>query len=161
MVRIRLSTGFLIALAVWLGAEILAFIAVVYAAGLTGAILLGLLTTFAGIALLRQLGHGVTKEMRRALQGEPLGEEALLDGTLAAFGALLLILPGFLSDIIGFALAAPSIRQWFARRFGAAAPPKSGANGQASDILELSPEDWKVVDEGADKKPRGSGTHPL
>jgi UPF0716 protein FxsA len=172
----RFSTGFLIAITLWLGAELLALAAVVHVAGLTGAILIGLLTSLAGFFLLRQVGHGAARHMRRMVNGESLAETVMIDGTLATFGALLLILPGFLSDAIGLGLAAPALRQWVLRRFGGKlggkfepGSPESRSqrpnrSTSGSDVLELSPEDWKVVEDEDQKKAEGgkprSETHP-
>jgi UPF0716 protein FxsA len=131
---------------IWLLAEILAFYALVHVAGLSGAILLGLLTSVAGFAMLRRLGHGAAKGLKKAIDGEEVAEGAMLDGTLAALGSLLLIIPGFLSDLVGLGLAAPSLRQWLAGRFGAKVlrPRRKGPN---ADVIELTPDDWTAIDE--------------
>jgi UPF0716 protein FxsA len=71
-----------------------------------------------------------------------LSREAVLDGTLAGLGAVLLILPGFVSDFVGLALAAPSVRFWVTERlklgkFGRPAAPK---------VIELVPREWSRHD---------------
>ncbi len=59
-----------------------------------------------------------------------MSREAVLDGTLAGLGAVLLILPGFVSDLVGLALAAPSIRFWVTERLtlGTPWPPRGAKN---------------------------------
>src|SRR5438270_14034471 len=103
-----------LALLLWLATELVAFVLVVHLAGLTGAILLGLLTSLAGVATLRRVGLDAARALRQAMKGAELAEGAMLDGTLSALGSVLLIIPGFVTDLAGFALLAPSVRQWLA-----------------------------------------------
>lgn len=140
----RRPSWFAISMIVWFMGEMAALALVVHVAGWTGAILLGLLTSLAGVVMLRQLGMGAARGLRRAVNGETLAEGAMLDGTLAALASVLLILPGFLTDIVGLALAAPSLRQLLAARFGKGG---GGARSQRDGVVELSPEDWMRVDD--------------
>lgn len=133
----------LIALAIWLVTEFLAFTVVVHFAGLMGALLLGLLTSLAGISVLRGVGRGAIVHLRAALEGRNLPNGKMLDGLLTAVGAVLLILPGFVTDLVGMALAAPSLRQFLAKRLG-------GTIGRSktisADQIDLSPEDWSTLE---------------
>jgi UPF0716 protein FxsA len=72
-----------------------------------------------------------------------LSREAVLDGTLAGLGALLLILPGFVSDVVGLALAAPSVRFWVTERLKLGKFDRLG-NGRpaAPRAIELTPREW-------------------
>ena len=142
----RRPSLFLIAVAVWIFAEFAAFWVVVHFAGLAGAILLGILTTLAGFGILRRLGAGAAKTLKQAMQGDALSNGNMLDGLLTALGAVLLILPGFLSDLIGFALAAPSLRQWISRRFGGTG---AGQRPKSPDVIDLSPGDWSQIERPA------------
>ncbi len=92
--------------------------AVVETIGLAGALLLGFATSLAGLALSRQTGTGALNHLRSAFSGAPQGQDAMFDGSIRAIAAFLLILPGFISDLAGLALAAPSLRQMLVRRFG-------------------------------------------
>lgn len=140
----RAPSWFGIAIILWLAGELAAFALLVHVAGWSGAILLGVLTSLAGVFMLRQTGVGAARGLRRAVNGEDVAEGAMLDGTLAALGSVLLILPGFLSDLVGLALAAPSIRQFLAMRFGARAEQ---VKARRDGVIELSPEDWRRVDD--------------
>jgi UPF0716 protein FxsA len=132
-------------LSLWLGAEFAAFAAVVHLIGFAGAILACILTTLAGLSTLRRVGLSAILRLRRAVARRAsdqsgLSREAVLDGTLAGLGALLLILPGFVSDVVGLALAAPSVRFWVTERL------KRGrlADGRpaAPRAIELAPREW-------------------
>ena len=142
----RRPSLFLIAVALWIVAEIVAFWIVVHFAGFAGAILLGLLTTIAGFAILRRLGAGAAKALKQAMEGDALSNGNMLDGLLTALGAALLILPGFLSDLAGFALAAPSLRQWVSRRFGGTA---TAGRPKSPGTIDLAPDDWSRIDRPA------------
>lgn len=142
----RLPSWFATAMAAWFVGEFLALAFIVHIAGWTGAIFLGILTSLAGVLLLRQLGMGAARGLRRAVNGETFAEGVMLDGTLAALGSVLLILPGFLSDLIGLALAAPSVRQLVATRFGGQA---GESRTRRDGVVELSPEDWRIVEDTA------------
>ncbi len=134
----------------WLAIEIAAFALVVHLAGLSGAIALGLLTSVAGFGLLREIGFGAARHLRRAVEGEAALEGAMLDGTLAALASLLLILPGFASDLVGFGLAAPSIRQFLIARFSG----KDARRGTSNGVVELTQGEWtRIEDQGeADRR---------
>ncbi|WP_131195327.1 FxsA family protein [Lichenihabitans psoromatis] len=131
----------------WAVAEVVAFAFVVHLIGLGGAILLGLATTVVGIVMLRRIGADASRSLRRSMMGGEAPSGALLDGMLSAFGAVLLILPGFVSNLVGFALAAPSVRLSVAQRFGGAieAGPQRRPSRAAPNVIDLGPDDWKTV----------------
>ncbi len=147
---VRLPGGVKWFLLAWLIAEIAAFALVVHLLGLGGAILLGLATTVLGIVMLRRVGLDAARGLRRTLDGVEPPTGALLDGMLSALGAILLIIPGFVANLAGCALAAPSIRRWAAARFdGRSVPPMAGprvSRRRPEDVIDLAPEDWRIVD---------------
>ncbi len=125
---------------VWLVLEILAFTIVANAVGVLAAVLLGVGTTMLGLMDVRRL-----LEFLRARIGAKRERPApdVLDGGLQALAALLLILPGFVSDFIGLALKAPSVRADISSRLR--------AKREAPGTIDLAPSEWKAVKE---KKPR-------
>ena len=89
---VRLPVLFVTYLALWLGAELAAFAAVVHLIGFAGAILACILTTLAGLSTLRRVGLSAILRLRqavarRASEQSGLSREAVLDGTLAGLGA--------------------------------------------------------------------------
>ena len=113
----RLSAHLPVLILLWLVAEVFAFGAIARAAGLGGALLLCLLTSVVGFAMLRRLGISTAWRLQQALaarshEAAGVSRDAVVDGGLAAVGSILLILPGFVSDFVGLALAAPSVRAW-------------------------------------------------
>ena len=135
-----------LALIFWLFAELFAFIAVAQAIGVAGALLVGIVTTLGGFVLLRQTGEGVLDFLRAAVSGAPRANSGAADGLIRALAAVLLILPGFLSDLVGLALAAPSIRQILARRFRGAAIHTSSRGPRNPTVVDLAPNEWVSSD---------------
>jgi len=145
---VRLPVLFVLYLSLWLGAELAAFAAVVHLIGFFGAIAACIVTSLAGLATLRRVGLSAALRLRRAMAARAkdpsvLSKEAVLDGTLAGLGAVLLILPGFVSDLLGLALAAPSFRFWAADRLrlGKTGPEGKGPRA-APALIELAPREW-------------------
>lgn len=69
-----------------------------------------LLTGFIGIAIAKQQGMETWFRARQAINmGQPPAEE-IVDGICIFTGALLLLTPGFLTDIVGFILLLPLTR---------------------------------------------------
>ena len=117
----RLPARLPLFIALWCISEVLAFALIVHWVGLGGAVVLCVLTSLAGAAMLRRLGLATAWRLRRALAARSheeagLSREAAFDGALLGIGAVLLILPGFVSDFFGLALAAPSFRAWLSDR---------------------------------------------
>lgn len=147
---VRLPVLFVLYLSLWLGAELAAFAAVVHLIGFTGAIAACVLTSVAGFATLRRVGLSAALRLRQAVAARAkdhsvLSREAVLDGTLAGLGAVLLILPGFVSDLLGLALAAPSFRYWAVDRLRLGKVGRAG-NRAAPALIELAPREWSRHD---------------
>lgn len=142
----RLFTLFLL----WPLAEIALFVTVGGAIGLLWTLVVIAGSAIFGVWLLRSRGVRSAAEMRRGLtvvRGGGLGQ--LAGDVLVMLGAVLLILPGFLSDAVGLLLLLPPVRAliilWAARRVGdgirahtaRTTPPSSGRFGDGRpDIID-------------------------
>ena len=71
----------------------------------------------------------------------------IISGAALAFAALLLIIPGFLTDLIGFLLIIPVTRKFFIKIISSKFNNKKVRN---EDIIEGSFEDPKQNDDGKD-----------
>lgn len=143
---IRPATIGLVALA-WLACEVAVFIIVVDRIGFGGAFLIGGAALVLGLVILRRIGFAAVRRLRNTVEGSQPTTGAILDGSIAALGAVLLIIPGFVSDIVGLALAAPSIRQWVAHRFAAVDRPGHPPQRVRTGTIDLTPADWKRIEE--------------
>ncbi len=71
-----------------------------------------LLTGIAGSWLARRQGLSCYRRIHQELQAGRMPGDALLDALLVFFAGTLLITPGVLTDLIGFALLLPPSRGW-------------------------------------------------
>jgi UPF0716 protein FxsA len=91
-------------------AEIVVFVLVARWLGLPATVLLVLATSVVGVLLLRREGVRAWRRFQQAVQtGEPPGTR-VADGLVGLVGALLLAVPGFLSDVLGLLLLLPLSR---------------------------------------------------
>ncbi|MCC2096942.1 MAG: FxsA family protein [Hyphomicrobiales bacterium] len=123
----------------WFIAEIIAYGVVIQEFGIAIAILIGIVSLGLGIFAFKRLGIGM------ASLGQPdfSKPESVLAGLRkvgwAAFGAFLLILPGFLSNAIGLFLVMLNPQAWLFSRQPAQTPDQ--------DIVDLDPSDWSAGSE--------------
>ncbi|WP_433199219.1 FxsA family protein [Dactylosporangium sp. CS-047395] len=97
-------------------AEITVFVLVARQIGWGWAILIGLATMALGFMLVKREGVRAWRRFRTALgEGRPAGGE-VSDGLTGLLGALLLIVPGFLTDAAGLLLLAPPVRAFAGRQ---------------------------------------------
>jgi UPF0716 protein FxsA len=80
-------------------------------------IAIAILTAILGTWLVRHQGFGVLMRVRDAVAHDQVPALELLDGALILVAGLFLLLPGFLTDIVGFVLLIPPLRRWLIRRY--------------------------------------------
>lgn len=108
----RLARFFLIGLVLLPIVEIALFIKVGQAIGLWPTLALVIGAALLGGALLRQQGLAVLMQLRGNVAAGKLPGQTIADAALIGVAAVLLVLPGFLSDVLGLALLVPPIRGW-------------------------------------------------
>ncbi|MGD2056482.1 MAG: FxsA family protein [Gammaproteobacteria bacterium] len=107
-------------------------------------VLLVVLTAVAGAALARHQGFATLQRLQATLERGETPAIELLEGVFLLIGALLLLTPGFFTDLIGFFCLLPRTRQalalWAIKRIHVTPPPGDGpfppAGGQPSRTLE-------------------------
>ena len=106
-----------------------------------------LLTAFIGVSLLRYQGAAALLKARAKMSSGELPAREIADGLFFAIGGALLLTPGFVTDVIGFACLTPGIRTviigFFARnlsasRFGRGPAQYSQASYQQSSQSEFT-----------------------
>ena len=90
--------------------EIALFVLIGQAIGLVPTLLGVLLTAIAGAALIRWQGISLLRDMQATLSRGELPARQLGDAMLIGLGGLLLLLPGYFSDVIGILLLIPPVR---------------------------------------------------
>ena len=101
---------YLIGFILWIWAEIEVFVAL----GSTAGVLLTLIGIFVtgmiGISLLRSQGQRITGSLQAQLARGEAPVASLADGVSILVGAVLMLIPGYLTDAIGLLLFLPGIR---------------------------------------------------
>jgi UPF0716 protein FxsA len=95
-------------------------------------VLLVILTAAAGTALARHQGLGTLQRLQGALARGELPAAELFEGVILLVGALLLLVPGFISDLAGLFCLMPPTRRLlagWAMRHVKTGPPPSGTAG--------------------------------
>jgi len=127
--------------------EIAIFVAVALKLGVLAALGLTILTSLAGMAVIRHAGHREVARLRDAF-GDRTISRVELDGRgfLTVLGGFLLLLPGFLTDILGLLLLPPLTQQWIRAALRRVVARTQRATGRP-DVVDLPPDQWKRVPE--------------
>lgn len=158
--------------------EIAGFVAMAGAIGLLGVFALIVAGIVAGGFIIRTIGFAsVARMQERANEGAPVGQE--IGGLVLGFlGGLLLIMPGFLTDLIGLALLIKPIQTLVWPRYGRQmagrmpdvgqgnwrSPGRSAQSAPGNENQRPSPQgpgvviEGEVVDEPAQQRPRSDQT---
>ncbi|TRL30859.1 FxsA family protein [Rhizobium straminoryzae] len=99
-------------------AEIAGFVVVGQWLGLWPTLALVILSGLAGTVLLRIQGLDVLRQINAEGRAGRVPGEAIVHGALIVFGSILLVLPGFLTDIAGILLFIPGFRRLIWRMLG-------------------------------------------
>lgn len=94
----------------WPLAEIAGFVMVGRALGLWATLGLVIGTAVLGVFLLRSQGMHLLKKLSEESREGKVPGRSLIDGAMIVVAGILLLLPGFLTDIIGIALFIPFVR---------------------------------------------------
>jgi UPF0716 protein FxsA len=127
--------------------EIAIFIAVALKLGILAALALTILTSLAGMAVIRNAGARDVQQVRSAF-GERTISRVELDGRgfLTVLGGLLLVLPGFLTDVLGALLLLPPTQHAIGAALRRAVGSAEHASGRPG-VVDLPPGEWRRVPE--------------
>ncbi|MGG0656354.1 FxsA family protein [Rummeliibacillus pycnus] len=76
-------------------------------------LLLIVLTGMLGIYLAKTKGINAFRQLKTTIERGQAPGDAIIDGVLIFIGSIVLVLPGFISDIIGILLVIPATRKLF------------------------------------------------
>jgi UPF0716 protein FxsA len=125
--------------------EIATFIAVGRSIGVLATLGLVFLTSMAGLTLLRIQGLGVLERLRKGMRAGESPEKPLVHGAMIVIAGMLLVIPGFITDAIGFLLFIPAVRD-LAWSLAGRHTVRTGANYRHS----ANRNDGKTIDLNAD-----------
>lgn len=125
-------------LVLWPVVEIAVFLQVVAWIGVLDTLALMLAISLCGAWLVKRQGVGTLARMRAELDDGRIPTGPMTDGGLLAAAGLLLLVPGFVTDVFGLALLVPpvrgGVRRWLGRRFTVRT---SGRRSRRRDYLDV------------------------
>jgi UPF0716 protein FxsA len=125
--------------------ELAAFVAVAAAIGFAWALTLVLATSLAGALVLRQAGGSHIARVRVALgDGSFAALQADSRGFLILLAGILLLIPGFITDVVGLLLLIAPLRQALGAALGRRSPATRG-----DGVVDLEPEQWRHLPDPA------------
>ncbi|WP_137130629.1 FxsA family protein [Rhizobium sp. FY34] len=134
-------------------AEIAGFVIVGNWLGLWPTLALVILSGVAGALLLRVQGLNVLRQINQDGREGRIPGEALVNGAMIVFAAVLLVIPGFLTDILGILLFIPAFRRLLWQMIGqrvvvrssysqASGPSNRGPHPKQTQTLDLDTDDY-------------------
>jgi len=127
-------------------AEFVAFVAVALAIGWLWAAVLFFATSAAGVLVLRHAGRRDFDRFRSTLGTQGIRAINLeTPGLASIMGGILLVLPGFITDVVGALLLLPPARRWIGAAIGRAMKKQRAARNP--DVIDLAPNEWRQISE--------------
>ena len=122
--------------------ELAAFIAVAGSIGFLWALTLLLATSLGGAMVLRHAGSNHIARVRVAMaESSFTALQADSAGSLALLAGILLLIPGFITDILGLLLLLAPLRRALSVLLGLRPPAATRTDG----VVDLEPEQWHAV----------------
>jgi UPF0716 protein FxsA len=140
-------------------AEIAVFILMALAIGWLWTLILFLATSFVGLLVLKHAGRADLARLRSSLGRQGAGTIQLATPNLAVvIGGILLVFPGFITDVLGALLLLPPVRRWAGATIGRALGMRSGPPSRGRAVIDLPPDQWHqvpdaTIDDGRDRPP--------
>ncbi len=138
--------------------EIATFVYVGQWLGVWRTVGLVVLAAVVGVAILRYQGLGALKKIDKDLRRAQPPAANIVDGFMIVIASFLLIIPGFVSDVIGLLLIVPPIRHLVWRLLGRSINVSYSSSFRRSrrrdDFVDLSPDDFRRQDEPRASSPR-------
>jgi UPF0716 protein FxsA len=94
---------------------------------------LTILTALIGGLLVRMQGFAVLLRVREAMARDQVPALEMLEGALLLVAGLMLLLPGFFTDAVGFSLLIPPLRRWLVLRYVHILPHTAEGHGRGED----------------------------
>jgi UPF0716 protein FxsA len=138
--------------------EVTVLVAVGHAIGVWATIGLLILASLVGAALLRREGIRTLVAFQEALRTRRPPHRELIDGMLIATAGVFIVLPGFVSDVLGLLLLLPPTRALVRRRMLHSAVLRTPGRFASSSVVEG---EGVVEGEVVDKQPTPRPDHEL
>lgn len=148
----RLSPYLPLLLIAWPIAEIATLVWVGGYLGVINTVGLVLLAAFGGLALFRYTGFGLLRRVQTELSAGRMPTGTLLEGLVVLIAGILLILPGFLSDVLALLLLFAPVRRLIiavvASRLTVSTATSSNRRPMEDGIVDLDEDEWERRGDG-------------
>jgi UPF0716 protein FxsA len=141
--------------------EIVVFVAVATQIGFVNAFVIQLACSLAGIMVIRSAGRVRLGHLRSQLD-EGTIRTTQFEGTdlVRLTAGVLLVVPGFLTDVLGGLLLLPGARRGLGAMLRGAAA-RSGGGARGDRVIDLEPGEWRRQDSGVRGQEPGRKPDPL
>ncbi len=109
-----------------------------------------ILTGFLGMLLLRIQGFAVLSRIRTEMDNGQIPDKSMADAAMIALAGVFLIIPGFVSDIIGILLFLPPVRALIRAAIGRRVTVVRSSSDMRPDVVDLDPADYHRTDSNPD-----------
>ena len=109
-----------------------------------------ILTGFLGMLLLRIQGFAVISRIRTEMGSGQVLDKSVADAAMIALAGVFLIIPGFVSDIIGILLFLPPVRALIRTAIGKRVTIVRSNSGAQPGVVDLDPADYHRTDSNPD-----------
>jgi UPF0716 protein FxsA len=118
--------------------------------GVLATIALVIFTGFLGSYLLRAQGLSAFSKLRREIDSGRAPDKQLADAAMIMVAGVMLIIPGFISDLIGIALFIPYVRSLIVKSLAGRVTVVRPANRRDQTVVDLEADEYHHVggDEG-------------
>jgi UPF0716 protein FxsA len=131
--------------------EIAFFVVIGNAIGLWPTLLGVLATAVAGSLVLKYQGQALFQEIQRTMSRGALPARALADAMMIGVAGVLLLTPGYFTDLLGIMLLIPPVRtaiySFLRSRIAVVAPPGMGGGPRRPEpepgVIDLDEGDWR------------------
>ena len=109
-----------------------------------------ILTGFLGMLLLRIQGFAVISRIRTEMDSGQIPDKSMADAAMIALAGVFLIIPGFVSDILGILLFLPPVRALIRTAIGKRVTIVRSNSGAQPGVVDLDPADYHRTDSNPD-----------
>jgi UPF0716 protein FxsA len=122
---------------IWVGGQI----------GIFGTLAAIIVTAIAGIALVRWQGLGMIMDTRALMARGEMPQKQFAEMMMIAVAGFFLLVPGFITDVIGFLLLIPPVRSWLyaamSRNMVIVTNYHPSNRGPAQRSIDLDPDSYR------------------
>ena len=110
--------------------------------GVLATIGLVIMTGFLGSYLLRSQGISAFSKLRREMESGRAPDKQLAHAAMIVVAGVMLIIPGFVSDLIGIALFVPFVRSWIVRNLASRVTVVRPSSGHRETVVDLDTDEY-------------------